>query len=507
MCQNTYSNHKKDNCLYFCLFLCAIIFYIDKPGRCPWRRSILRFCPLGQDTCETDQECKGDDKCCFDGCSHSCAPPLSEVKPGQCPKVDKKNGTVCNKMGDMCDKDADCPASRKCCDNGCQKDCAMPESVRALKPGVCPQNNIIDPKLCKSTKNECDVDGDCFGHLKCCLNGCNKECSVTPKPRPKPGECPLNDYIPPELCEVTEDNCKNDQDCKGRDKCCATGCNLDCITPPIIEKRGQCPTVDYIDPEACEETTDQCSVDFDCKGRDKCCATGCIKECVTPPILEKPGQCPTVDYIDPKTCEETSDNCSEDSDCKGKDKCCATGCIKECVTPPIELPTTIKDGQCPKPWKGLDGICDRRGDMCSGDDDCSGLQRCCFNGCQKDCIESVPLDKPGECPSPWKGKDGICDRRGDMCNVDVDCDTSEKCCFNGCQRDCVKPGTGKKSSGKPGQCPIPWKQQPCDRKGDVCREDIDCSSGSKCCHNGCQRDCVKPGEGIQLLSLLYFPVS
>lgn len=507
MCQNTYSNHKKDNCLCFCLFLCAIIFYIDKPGRCPWRRSILRFCTLGQDTCETDQECKGDDKCCFDGCSHSCAPPLSEVKPGQCPKVDKKNGTVCNKMGDMCDKDADCPASRKCCDNGCQKDCAMPESVRALKPGVCPQNDIIDPKLCKSTKNECDVDGDCFGHLKCCFNGCNKECSVTPKPRPKPGECPLNDYIPPELCEVTEDNCKNDQDCKGRDKCCATGCNLDCITPPIIEKRGQCPTVDYIDPEACEETTDQCSVDFDCKGRDKCCATGCIKECVTPPILEKPGQCPTVDYIDPKTCEETTDNCSEDSDCKGKDKCCATGCIKECVTPPIELPTTIKDGQCPKPWKGLDGICDRRGDMCSGDDDCSGLQRCCFNGCQKDCIEPVPLDKPGECPSPWKGKDGICDRRGDMCNVDVDCDTSEKCCFNGCQRDCVKPGTGKKSSGKPGQCPIPWKQQPCDRKGDVCREDIDCSSGSKCCHNGCQRDCVKPGEGIQLLSLLYFPVS
>ena len=427
----------------------AIIFAV-KPGRCPWRRSILRFCLLGQDTCATDQECPGDNKCCHDGCSRSCASPVSEVKPGQCPKVDKKNGTVCNKMGDMCDKDADCPASRKCCDNGCQKDCTMPESVRALKPGVCPQNSIFDPKLCESLKNECEVDGDCFGHLKCCFNGCHKECSATPvpKPRPKPGECPLNDFIPPELCEVTEDNCKNDQDCKGRDKCCATGCNLDCMTPPIPEKRGQCPIVDYIDPEACEETTDECSEDFDCKG---------------------------------------------------KDKCCATGCKNECISPPREPATIRKDGQCPKPWKGLDGICDRRGDMCAGDDDCSGPQRCCFNGCQRDCIAPVPADKPGECPSPWKGQDGICDRRGDMCNVDIDCDASEKCCFNGCQRDCVKPSIGKKSSGKPGQCPSPWKQQPCDRKGDVCGEDIDCTSGSKCCHSGCQRDCVKPGEDVHLL--------
>ena len=522
-----------------------LTIFSEKPGRCPWRRSIVRLCLLRADTCENDQECPDDNKCCHDGCSRSCAQPVSEDKPGQCPKVDKENH-FCDKKGDMCDKDADCPGSRKCCHNGCQRDCSMPESVRKLKPGVCPKRGPVDPKLCKITKNECEMDGDCFGHLKCCFNGCHNECFRTPRPRPKrgecppseqtppkncsdttdrcdddsqcpgrgkccfsgchkdcitppvkkkPGVCPLNDYIPAELCEVTDDQCKEDEDCKGRDKCCFSGCNLECMTPPVKKKPGECPLNDFIPPELCEVTEDQCKEDEDCKGRDKCCATGCNLECITPPIREKPGQCPTVDFINRESCEETTDQCSEDFDCKGRDKCCATGCINECVTPPRPRPIPIrKKGHCPKPWKGLDGICDRRGDMCSNDDDCNGVGKCCFNGCQKDCIDPVPEDKPGECPSPWKGQDGICDRRGDMCSVDIDCDASEKCCFNGCQRDCVKPGIGKTSAEKPGQCPNPWKEQPCDRRGDMCQEDVDCTSGSKCCHNGCQKDCVKPGE-------------
>lgn len=60
--------------------------------------------------------------------------------------------------------------------------------------------------------------------------------------------------------------------------------------------------------------------------------------------------------------------------------------------------------------------------MCVDDKDCIGSFLCCFNGCQKDCIDFVLIDKLGECLNLWKGKDGICDRRGDMCNVDIDCD-------------------------------------------------------------------------------------
>ncbi|KAJ7381019.1 hypothetical protein OS493_004614 [Desmophyllum pertusum] len=449
--------HTLELCQKKCQIASAAIVKV-KPGRCPWRRSILRLCLLRGDTCQSDGDCRGDDKCCHDGCTRSCARPISEDKPGTCPKI-AKNNAFCDKKGDMCDKDTDCPGVASVASMAARGTAASQRMREGLSLGVFPHAKttpktgrvstfrLHPPENCSDTTDKCGDDSQCPGRAKCCATGCLQEC-ITPPAKVKPGLCPLNDYIPPELCEVTEDECQEDEDCKGRDKCCSSGCNQECMTPPIEVKPGLCPTVDYIDRESCEVTTDECNEDVDCNGKDKCCATGCIKECVTPPIPPPPRNTP----------------------------------------PPTKL-----HGQCPKPWKGLNGICDRRGDMCSDDKDCSGLALCCFNGCQKDCINStdpIPVDKPGVCPDPWKGQDGICDRRGDMCGVDIDCDASEKCCFNGCQRDCVKPG--KRSSEKPGQCPNPWKEQPCDRRGDMCAEDGDCDSGGKCCHNGCQKDCVKP---------------
>ena len=600
----------KDKCCATgCLKECITPPVKTKPGECPLNDYIPpELCEVTEDECEEDEDCKGRDKCCSSGCNLECiTPPIIVIeKPGKCPTVDFIDRESCEVTTDECNDDYDCKGRDKCCATGCIQECVTPPrrpvTPTPLKQGECPPSANIPPENCSDTSNKCDNDLQCPGKDKCCATGCFNEC-ITPPVKTKPGECPLNDYIPPELCEVTEDKCKEDSDCKRRDKCCFSGCILECMTPPIIviEKPGKCPTVDFIDRESCEVTTDECNDDYDCIGRDKCCATGCIQECVTPPrrpvtpaplkqgecppsanippencsdtsnkcdndsqcpgkdkccatgcfnecitppvktkpggcplndyippelcevtedkckedsdckrrdkccfsgcisecmtpsiiIIEKPGKCPTVDFIDRESCEVTTDKCNDDYDCKGRDKCCATGCIQECVTPP-RRPEPRKEGQCPKPWKGLNGICDRRGDMCSDDKDCSGLALCCFNGCQKDCIDPIPKDKPGICPNPWKGQDGICDRRGDMCTVDVDCDETEKCCFNGCQRDCVAPG--KRSAEKPGQCPNPWKEQPCDRRGDMCEEDSDCDSGSKCCHNGCQKDCVKPGE-------------
>ena len=56
--------------------------------------------------------------------------------------------------------------------------------------------------------------------------------------------------------------------------------------------------------------------------------------------------------------------------------------------------------------------------------------------------EGITRNKPDICPSPWKGLDGICDRRGDTCQSNADCDQQGggKCCFNGCQKDCVQFG-------------------------------------------------------------------
>lgn len=64
----------------------------------------------------------------------------------------------------------------------------------------------------------------------------------------------------------------------------------------------------------------------------------------------------------------------------------------------------------------------------------------CINLCVPH-VDGVVPNKPHICPRPWKGLDGICDRRGDMCQNNADCGKDgEKCCFNGCQNDCVKFG-------------------------------------------------------------------
>jgi len=57
-----------------------------------------------------------------------------------------------------------------------------------------------------------------------------------------------------------------------------------------------------------------------------------------------------------------------------------------------------------------------------------------------DCYYCHKLAKPGTCPKPWKGYEGICDFRGDMCGHDSDCGGDDRCCFNGCQNDCVPAG-------------------------------------------------------------------
>ena len=263
-------------------------------------------------------------------------------KPGKCPIVEE-NRKLCSKKGDMCNKDNDCPGLRKCCFNGCQKDCSVSVASKLVKPGVCLGLNAINPKLCKNTINECKQDADCYGHLKCCFNGCFNECTKRPRPAQKQGICPQADYIPPENCSDTEDKCNDDTQCPGRDKCCATGCVKECITPPTLRRRE-----------------------------------------------EKPGECPLSDYIPPELCEVTEDECTTDNDCEGNGKCCATGCVQECVIPPREIEGDRgKSDQCPKPSKKQP--CDRRGDMCDTDGDCGdGGQKCCFNGCQKDCI------RPGE---------------------------------------------------------------------------------------------------------------
>ena len=51
-----------------------------------------------------------------------------KAKNGICPKPWKRDLLFdpCDKRGDDCSEDRECPAARKCCSNGCQKQCVQP---------------------------------------------------------------------------------------------------------------------------------------------------------------------------------------------------------------------------------------------------------------------------------------------------------------------------------------------------------------------------------------------
>ncbi|XP_044277249.1 WAP four-disulfide core domain protein 3 [Varanus komodoensis] len=87
-----------------------------KPGACP-RPTGAGLCV---ESCSADDACPGDQKCCSNGCGHTCQTPLLSVKPGQCPKFKIPPGLPCKQE---CCEDGDCGGSQKCCPLGCGKIC------------------------------------------------------------------------------------------------------------------------------------------------------------------------------------------------------------------------------------------------------------------------------------------------------------------------------------------------------------------------------------------------
>ena len=206
--------------LLVCLITLAGAAYIPKdvrkkPGKCPHVGDITNSqCPLPPGVqniaafneflmsiaeCLFDGDCKGADKCCFDGCKTKCTSVTQwkrdEFHAGKCPPVNISRVSSCKYLDDSlmhyeCSRDTDCRKNEKCCFDGCLVECVEVSRHPTKKPGKCPSVSFTDRQKCADTStlggtsaneipqdsSHCKNDDDCNGTEKCCSDGCNLKC-------------------------------------------------------------------------------------------------------------------------------------------------------------------------------------------------------------------------------------------------------------------------------------------------------------------------------------------
>lgn len=113
----------------------------SNPGSCP--AIPLRYFGDRQnarcsDTCSSDIECRPTEKCCFNGCGLSCLRAIvgsgRTLKPGQCPGRNPEGVFLCT---ESCRTDNECAGDQKCCDTGCGNICMDP-ALATNRPGFSP---------------------------------------------------------------------------------------------------------------------------------------------------------------------------------------------------------------------------------------------------------------------------------------------------------------------------------------------------------------------------------
>uniref|UniRef100_A0A8C5PWP6 WAP domain-containing protein n=1 Tax=Leptobrachium leishanense TaxID=445787 RepID=A0A8C5PWP6_9ANUR len=332
---------------------------------------------------------------CLLACTASAILPYPgiKVKPGQCPKdVDYPtcDFTTDDVKDSECLIDQDCKGKAKCCYSGCQNRCRLPLED---KTDACPSHNAAPCIAIRPSPSDCHDDQQCQGSERCCCHNCNYQCVPTVKVKPgqcpaQPKKCPLVAAVEgPDLSDANEDlikpprRCKTDADCTGDQKCCDY-CGMTCRSP-IKEHSGFCPVSNKQISCGTILEKPRCNSDADCKLKDKCCLVDNHMECV-PALKEKSGVCP-VPLI--KCLKKPGpDKCQGDKDCVDNKKCCDTGCIKECITPYF-ISDIVKPGTCPIVETLVACKIPFPPGECTRDSHCPDKKKCCDGGCFFHCVD------------------------------------------------------------------------------------------------------------------------
>uniref|UniRef100_A0A8C2EHV9 WAP domain-containing protein n=1 Tax=Cyprinus carpio TaxID=7962 RepID=A0A8C2EHV9_CYPCA len=101
--------------------------------------------------------------------------------------------------------------------------------------------------------------------------------------------------------------------------------------------------------------------------------------------------------------------------------------------------------------------------------------------------------KPGVCPI-FSLDGAVLKPCLKLCFLDRNCPDDEKCCSNGCGRQCMPP-----YKEKPGVCPKIYPEDDMlEDCAELCSQDGQCPDDEKCCSNGCGQRCMPPYKGIHI---------
>ncbi|XP_022109246.1 prestalk protein-like [Acanthaster planci] len=510
------------------------------PGTCPI--GVLPQDMIGAcvESCHDDGDCTAHEKCCSNGCGHSCVNATAILCPDfMCAiyceygyQLDQNGCSTCicleepevcrevfcamhcpygfKKLANGCpycecqDTPTECPEvmCMMYCETGYQRDsngcevCLCNEQRPIIRPGSCPRVDADDVEF-GMCADMCDNDAECPTNQKCCSNSCGGHQCVDAENVPV--ECPSMHCMM--WCPY---GFQRDQN----------GCDLCLCNQQTEIHTGSCPPASADSFGVCSES---CEHDGSCAPSEKCCPNSCGARQCTPAIMTevKPGACPEVTDGGLGLCLEA---CSADANCTGSKKCCSNGCGHQCseaVDRPVVRPGVCPVGSLPE---GVNGICV---DMCQDDSECSDNQKCCSNGCGLVCMTSFrapdtcgdvmcsifcdygfkrddngcdvcicndpPVLHVGECPTS-SGGFGICT---DLCTSDGNCEPHQKCCSNSCGHMCMD--AVNIPVVHPGSCPLGSLAEELSVGVcvDLCDGDEDCDSDMKCCSNGCGQQCLK----------------
>ncbi|XP_048258469.1 prestalk protein-like isoform X2 [Haliotis rufescens] len=221
---------------------------VEKEGSCPSTDGAFGICV---ESCSNDGSCPGSQKCCSNGCGHTCQSPVSRdpcrnhkcgfnqvcrlqvvncirapcppiatcvpvEKEGSCPSTDGAFG-ICV---ESCSNDGSCPGSQKCCSNGCGHTCQNPVSRDPCRNHKCGFNQV-----CRLQVVNC-IRAPCPPIATCVYSGGVPTTRAPAVSTRRPGRCPRRFPMLWFLCDFFLRRCDTDNDCATGAKCCfASGCN------------------------------------------------------------------------------------------------------------------------------------------------------------------------------------------------------------------------------------------------------------------------------------------